>query len=185
MKEGSFNSSSFERFFTSAASQCDAVVFTSQSLIENDMHLSARASTESLFGELMQRFSQVLFDDEITRDVVPTGQANCEPKQPRIYALGSAGASRTHPAVALADLLRQREITFGSFGKPVLRPLIVGLGLDERSAESVQTQITEHTNMLFLNARVAAKPDLYDENAEWLKFVTLWPFDPEYGPWPN
>ena len=123
MKEGPFNASSFERFFTSAASQCDAVVITSQSLIENDMHLPARASTESLVGELMQRFSQVLFDDEITRDVVPTGQANCEPKQPRIYALGSAGASRTYPAVELAGLLRQREVTFSSFGKPVRRAL--------------------------------------------------------------
>ena len=176
--------SSFERVFTNAASQCDAVVFTSQSLMENDVHLPARASTERLLGEVMQRFSQVLLENEITRDIVSTGKVSQQSKTPRIYALGSAGASKTFPEVQSADLLRQRELTFSSFGKPVLHPLIIGLGLDERSAESIRTQV-DHTNIIFLKARSAQELDVNDENAEWLKFVTLWPFDTDYGPWPD
>jgi hypothetical protein len=132
----------------------------------------------------MQRFSQVLFDDEITRDIVPTGQANCEPKQPRIYALGTAGASRTCPAVALADLCRQRELTFSSFGKPVLRPLLIAIDIDEASAKAVRKHVVG-TNMMFLGARTIAGREPTRENQEWLKFVTLWPFDPDNGHWPN
>ena len=142
MIEGAPDAPCFERFFTSAALQCDAVVFTSQSLIENDVHLSARDSTEILAGELLQRFAQVLLDDEVAREIAPMRTTNCAPKYPRCYALGSAGASKTYPTVGLADLLRQRELTFSSFGKPVLRPLIIGLGLDERSAECIRTQIS-------------------------------------------
>ena len=43
-----------------------------------------------------------------------------------------ASASRTWPTVAPADLLRQRELTFSSFGKPILRPLIIGLSQGKR-----------------------------------------------------
>ena len=175
----------FERFFTSAALQCDAIVFTSQSLIENDVHLSARASTEILAGELLQRFAQVLLDDEVAREIAPMRTTNCAPKHPRCYALGSAGASKTCPTVGLADLVRQRELTFSSFGKPILRPLIIGLGVDERSAETIRRQIAERTNMMVLNAPRTFRLDSYNDSVEWLKFVTLWPFDPDYGPWPD
>ena len=180
MMEGAPDAPCFERFFTSAALQCHAIVFTSQSLIENDVHLSARASTEILAGELLQRFAQVLLDDEVAREIVSMRTTSCAPKHPRCYALGSAGASKTYPTVGLADLVRQRELTFNSFGKPILRPLIIGLGLDERSAEGLRMQITTQTNMIFLNSSVAS-----DENTEWLKLITLWPFDPDYGPWPG
>jgi len=175
--------SKFERFFTNAASQCDAVVFTSQSLMENDVHLPARASTEQLLGELMQRFSQVLFQDQIAGHVISTGNIKCQPKSPRMYALGSAGACKIFAHVYSGDLARQRELTFGSFGKPVRRPLVIGLGLDERSAERFLTQI-RGSNIMFLNAQSASELDCDDENAEWLKFVTLWPFDPDHEPWP-
>ena len=183
LKAGAPDASRFESFFTNAASQCDLVVFTSQSLLENDVHLLARASTESLVGELMQRFAQVLLDDEVAREIVPMRTTNFAPKRPRCYALGSAGASRTWPTVAPADLLRQRELTFSSFGKPILRPLIIGLGVDERSAEAIRRQITG-SNMMFLNTARHFQPDCDNDSSEWLKFVTLWPFDPDYGPWP-
>ena len=39
--------------------------------------------------------------------------------------------------------------------------------------------------MMFLNASRTFQPDCYDDSVEWLKFVTLWPFDPDYGPWPD
>ena len=184
MTKAAPNFSNFERFFTKAASQCDAVVLTSQSLMENDVHLPARASTERLLGELMHRFSQVLLEDEVTHEIVSTGKKDQQPKMPCICALGSAGASKTFPQVHSGDLVRQRELTFSSFGKPVLHPLIIGLELDERSADSIRTQM-DHTNIIFLNARSAPELDLNDENAEWLKFVTLWPFDTDYGPWPD
>ena len=100
MKEGVSNSPSFERFFTSAVSQCDAVVFTSQSLLENDVHLSARASTESLVGELMQRFAQVLCDEKLVQQIIPISKKSGKgANQPHMLALSSAGASSQFPTI--------------------------------------------------------------------------------------
>jgi hypothetical protein len=173
----------FERIFTNVVSQCDAIVFTSQSLMENDMHLAAGASTEQLLGQIMQYFSRVLFQDQVAVDVISTGKTGSQPESPRIYSLGSAGASKTIPHIHPIDLERQRELTYRSFGKPVRRPLLIGLGLDERCAESILTQV-RGSNIMFLNALNGPDLDRDDEDAEWLKFVTLWPFDPDYGPWP-
>jgi hypothetical protein len=147
------------------------------------MHLPARASTESLVGELMLRFSQALFDDDVIREIVPTGKTNREPRHPRVYALGSAGASRTYATIQPADLLRQRELVFSSFGKPIPRPLVVGLGLDEASAEFIQAQVS-NTNIIYLTAKPPLSEGADLGSSEWLKFITLWPFDPDYGPWP-
>jgi hypothetical protein len=60
MKESSSNLSSFEHIFTRVASRCDTIIFTSQSLIENDVHLSARTppklSLASWCGDLRKRY---------------------------------------------------------------------------------------------------------------------------------
>jgi hypothetical protein len=178
------DASRFERFFTNAASQCDLVVFTSQSLLENDVHLSARASTESLVGELMQRFAQVLCDEKLVQQIIPISKKSGKgANQPHMLALSSAGASSQFPTIQASDLLRQRELVFSSFGKPILSPRIIGLGLNEACAKSIHDQIS-NTNMTYFGASAIAdeRPDA--AGAEWLKFVTLWPFDPDSGPWP-
>ena len=183
LKEGRFETSNFERVFTSVASRCDAIIFTCQGLIENDVHLSARASIGSLVGELLRRFSGALLDDDVIHEIVPTGQTNCEPKHIRVYALGSGGATRTYPTIEPADLLRQRELVFSSFGKPVTRPLVIGLGLDEASADSIKNQVS-NTNIIYLTSKSTPSERADLGSSEWLKFITLWPFDPDYGPWP-
>ena len=94
------DASRFERFFTNAASQCDVVVFTGQSLLENDVHLSARASTESLVGELMQRFVQVLCDEKLVQQIIPLSKKSGKgANQPHMLALSSAGASSHFPTI--------------------------------------------------------------------------------------
>ena len=55
----------FSELFIGAASQCDAVIFTSQSLLENDVYLSARNSTDMLVAELMARLCSSLSDNDI------------------------------------------------------------------------------------------------------------------------
>ena len=170
--------SHFEEFFAKAAAYCDAVVLTSQSLIENDCHLPARASTESLVDKLMRRFGQVLLDEKILAEISPIETNSA--KQPRIFALGSAGASATAPRVTMADLLRQRELVFSSFGKPVLHPFLIATRADERCAESVRNQI-EGSNILFLATQASARCN----GDPWFEFVTLWPFDYNFGPWPD
>ena len=45
------------------------IVFTRQSLLENDVHLRPAASTESLVGELMQRFAQLLCDEKLVQQI--------------------------------------------------------------------------------------------------------------------
>ena len=100
MTEGVSSSPSFDGFFTSVVSQCDAVVFTSQSLLENDVYLSARASTESLVGELMQRFAQVLSDEKLVQQIIPIFKKSGKgTNQPRMLALSSAGASSQFPTI--------------------------------------------------------------------------------------
>jgi hypothetical protein len=178
------DASRFERFFTNAASQCDVVVFTSQSLLENDVHLSARASTESLVGELMQRFAQVLCDEKLVQQIVPISKRSGKgTNQPHMLALSSAGASSQFPTIQASDLLRQRELVFSSFGKPISSPRIIGFGLNEACAKSIHDQIS-NTNMIYLSTNAIADGQADPSGAEWLKFVTLWPFDPDSGPWP-
>lgn len=174
----------FDHFYSQAAAHCDAVVFTSQSLLENDVHLPARASTGSLIGELMHRLSCVLLDTGAVAWLIP-GNKIGEAKPARTFAIGTAGACREICRLGLADLVRQRELVFSSFGKPVLRPLVIGLGLDERCAENIRRQVTEETNAAFLNARRISQLNPQSENQGWLKFITLWPFDSNYGPWPD
>ena len=179
---GSASSLRFDEFFTRAAFQCDVVVFTSQSLIENDTHLSARASTDMLVSELMMRLSRALSVDEVLAHITRLARPLEQSRQAYMFAVGTAGASAKIGYLELADLLRQREIVFSSFGKPVLRPLLIGLSLDQGSAEAIQRQISG-SNLLFLNTRELIEPTEWPE-MDWLKLIVLWPFDPGHGPWP-
>jgi hypothetical protein len=176
-----FDVSYFERFFTKTATQCDAVILTSQSLAENDVHLPARASTESLIGELTRRFGQVLLDD-VLAEIAPIGASPGPASQPRIFALGSAGASATAPRLEETDLLRQRELVFSSFGRPITCPLLIATQADEGCAESIRNQI-KGSDIKFLTTQISTNQE-NDGEFQWFEFATLWPFDPDYGPWP-
>lgn len=170
------NEQRFSEFFIPAASQCDAVILTSQSLLENDVYLPARQSTDMLVAELMVRLLRALGCDDVLERVAPL-----QGERPRTFALGSAGAHRNCAELELRDLLRQREIVFHSFGKPTSRPALIGLDLDRESEAKLQEQLLG-SNMLLLNARTS--PESSVPGREWLEFVALWPFDPAYGPWP-
>ena len=138
------------------------------------MHLSARASIGSLVGELLRRFVQVLCDEKLVQQIIPLSKKSGKgANQPRMLALSSAGASSHFPTIQASDLLRQRELVFSSFGKPISSPRIVGLGLNEACAKSVHDQIST-TNMIYLGASaIADGRSLTPPGAEWLKFVAL------------
>jgi hypothetical protein len=182
LSDSPFDAGYFERVFTKAALQCDAIILTSQSLAENDTFLSARASTETLVGELMRRFSEVLLHENTLTEVAPIGTLAAKPMtRPRIFALGSAGATESFRTVDEKDLLRQRALVFSSFGKPILRPLLIAIDADEACAETIRTQILG-TNILFLTTKVGPRRHRREDCFDF-EFVTLWPFDPDYGPW--
>lgn len=167
----------FDETFTKIASQCDAVVFTSQSLLENDVYLPARSSIDMLTTELMTRLRYAFEDNRIVDHLVPI-----RGEQPRMFALGSAGAHRGSASLNLADLARQREIVFHSFGKPISRPMLIGMDLDQACESAIRDQM-RGSNLLLLNA-LNGEDEIEPTDREWLKFVTFWPFDPNYGPWP-
>jgi hypothetical protein len=171
------NASGFEKAFTELTSQLDAVIFTSQSLIENDAYLSARASTEVLLGELVGRLGDALLDEQVVANIVMQ-----EKLRPRTFALGSAGASANSPILVLADLMRQRELVFSSFGKPLLQPMLIATRTGAHCAESVENQIAG-SNIKFMKTLWASQ-NYESASAGWSEFTTLWPFDPNYGPWP-
>ena len=173
----------FEQFFTKAASQCDAIIFTAQSLTESDEFLSARASTEELVAELMRRFGRALLDREIVTQVAPIDTAIADgTMHPRYFAIGSMGARMPSLSVQLGDLSRQRELVFCGFGKPVLRPLLIGLDINDDTAQRLHEDVTRKTsNIRFLKTTPSSGRV---QNLEWLEFVTLWPFDPDHYPWP-
>ena len=172
------NKEAFSGLFTRAASQCDAVIFTSQSLLENDTYLPARGSTDMLVAELMTRLCRGLENNGVLEQM-----SALQGKQPRMFALGSAGAHRHFASLNLADLARQREIVFASFGKPLARPLLVGLDLARTSEAKLQNQIAG-SNLVLLAAR-SRVDEVERLDPEWFKLFVLWPFDPDYGPWPS
>jgi hypothetical protein len=173
----------FEQFFTKAASQCDAIVFTAQSLTENDDFLSARASTEELVAELMRRFGRALLDREIVTQVAPIDIAIAErTMHPGYFAIGSMGMYLPSLSFQPGDLGRQRELVFCGFGKPVQRPLLIGLDINDATAQRLREEVAQYTsNIRFLKTTPSSGRM---QNLEWLEFVTLWPFDPDHYPWP-
>lgn len=173
--------SDFEKFFTAITSQCDGVIFSNQSLVENDSYLSARAATEMLAGELMRRFGEVLLDERLLTQIVPA--RNMDDLYPCAFALGSAGASAFSPRICMRDLTRQRELVFSSFGRPILHPLLIATCVSQHCAESIQNQLVGSNIKLFKTA-TSADPNGNGEFLEWFKFATLWPFDWSYGAWP-
>jgi len=177
-----FDATHFDKYFTEAALLCDAVIFTSQSLAENDAYLSARASTEALVGELMRRLGQILLDELALDEIAPL-KTSGERTYPHVFALGSAGASIKSGGIVSTDLVRQRELVFSSFGKPILRPLLIATCADRRCAESIPKQIVG-SNIKFLATKTSAERKIEDQSLEWFEFATLWPFDPNSGAWP-
>lgn len=130
---------------------------TSQSLVEHDIYLGSRASTEMLIGELMRRFGYVMLDENVMEYIAPIGEPFAKRGlPPRVFALGSAGSSRSFPEIELRDLCWQRELVFSSFGKPILRPLLIATGTDNISAKVIRNQGCEKTNFLFLKTQAIA-----------------------------
>lgn len=174
--------SRFEQLFTNAAVQCDAIVLTAQSLAENDGSLPASASTQELVAELMRRFGRVLLDHEIVAHIVPIDSAIADrTMHPRYFVVGSMGAFVPSLSVQEVSLARQRELVFCGFGKPVLRPLLIGLDLNEDTAQKIGDDVAQKTSIKFLHT--APRPGR-SQNDDWIDFVTLWPFDPKHYPWP-
>ncbi len=183
LSDGTFGDSFFEHFFTKTALQCDAIILTSQSLAEHDAHLSPRASTEALVGELIRRLGDALLDENVLEQIAPISTpVEKRAVHPRVFALGSAGASVSYPRVREIDLCHQRELVYGSFGKPILCPLLIATRCDTISAEYIRNQISGY-NFLFLATLANSGRWRNGKYLEYLEFVTLWPFDPDYGPW--
>ena len=176
------DASGFDEVFTELESQCDCVIFTSQSLAENDQHLSARVSTGTLVSELMCRLGEVLIDKRLIAEIIPPRNIDDE-VYPRTFALGSAGASAFSPQISLRDLTRQRELVCSSFGKPVQRPLLIATAASQLCAQNVEKEIAG-SNIKFLKTANCVDPKGNGEFLEWFKFVALWPFDWRYGAWP-
>jgi hypothetical protein len=72
---------------------------TSQSLVENDICLPARASTEMLIGELMRRFGHVLLDENVIEHIAPIGAPITE-RGVRADA-GTGSKERTEPLLTI------------------------------------------------------------------------------------
>jgi hypothetical protein len=174
--------SGFDQVFTELESQCDCLIFTSQSLAEYDQHLSARVSTGTLVSELMCRLGEALFDERLLAEIMLPKDMGDE-ASPRTFALGSAGASAFSPEVSLRDLTRQRELVFGSFGKPLRRPFLIATAASRPCTEKVEKEIAG-SNIKLLKTATCTDPRGNGEFLEWFKFVTLWPFDWRYGAWP-
>jgi hypothetical protein len=175
------NAFDFDKFFSAIISHCDIVIFSNQSLLENDSYLSASAPTEMLVSESVRRLAHVLLDRRLLSQIVPRKTDNR--RYLRTFALGSAGASAFSRQISMRDLTRQRELIFSNFGKPILNPLLIATCVSQSCSESVQNQLVGSNIKLFKTV-ASASANGNAEFLEWFEFVTLWPFDWGYGRWP-
>lgn len=169
----------FEHIFSKPASLCDAVVVTSPSLIETDVNLSARESTETLVVQLMQRLGIALLDTDTLNQIAPNGQTTIE-RKPRAFALASATSTVQWPEVQLRDLGRQRELVVGSFGKLLSRPLLIATRADEPSAERIRDQL-RRTDFVVLKP-ATSDPVQSDDPLDPVQLLALWPFEAVAAP---
>jgi len=177
-------------YFSRIANQCDAVIMTSSSLIEHDSYLSSRLPTERLVGQLIERLVCALLDKDVVDQIAPVKPAtgDGEVGKPRVFAMGSAGSHKFCPGICEPDLARQRELVFSSFGKPLAHPLLIATLIDDNSIQAIRGQLVG-TNIEFLSLASStrspsANNELGGPHDEWSEFITLWPFDPKFGPWP-
>ena len=176
---GPFGAGYFDRFFSQAAAQCDAVVFTSPSLVEHDYMRSPYASTEALVGQLMQQLGHALLDDNTLQQIVPIREDGIR-NPPRAFALASVTCTVDQPFVQLSHLCRQRELITGSFGdRKYMRPMLIATFDSEVEilAGLISDQVLG-TDFMFL--RPTNSNRLRGGNPyEPLDLLTLWPFDAE------
>jgi hypothetical protein len=74
-------------------------------------------------------------------------------------------------------------LVFCSFGKPLLRPLLIANRASQLCAQKVEKQIAG-SNITFLKTATFDDPNDNGEFLEWFEFAALWPFDADHGPWP-
>jgi hypothetical protein len=164
-----------------AALQCDAVIFTSASLIENDMNLSAKAPTDRLVSELMQQLGHALLDETVLEQIVPKQKMARE--KPRAFALGSNTTTVGYPFVDLRNLTRQRELVFGGFGKLLKRPIqpLLIATLASHLAATIMLDQVQGTDFLFLKLKNVDRLSGGDP-LELVHLTSLWPFEAEFAP---
>ena len=150
------------------------VILTCPSLIENDINLSARASTPELVGQLMQRLGHLLLDEYSLGAIVPITDNHT--RKPHVFVLGSVTSTVSQPRIDKRDLCRQRELVFGSFGDrdlPYTRPLMIATLADQPSANIINNQLLG-TDIEFV--RLCDSDRLCgNDPLEPIELITLWP----------
>lgn len=171
----------FRELFVDAAAGCDAIILTSHALIENDLGLCPRASTETLVGELIRRFGHGLLDRDLVDQIAGTGERSSKDKT-RLYALGSATLhspfDRLHHFYWLLD--RQRELVCGSFGEidDDERPILVVTFADNEPPDLLaDTFQDDWARVHVLRQPTYAVPNRGEPWSRLLHVIALWPFE--------
>jgi len=167
----------FEHFFSKAATQCDAVVFTSPALVETDLGLCPGASTEMLAGEQMRRLGYALLKREVIEQIV------CEDKvrPPRFFALGSATLRAPFDPLLQFHwtLRRQRELVSASFGQLLVDDLpLIAISIeetDELACIAKRTGYSERSEIMTVKGPRYQGGGRHKPGA--LDAIALWPFE--------
>jgi hypothetical protein len=171
----------FQQTICAAASQCDAVIFTSPSLIETDQGLSASASTESLVGELMQRLGNVLLDENALEHIVSA----TETKRSRLFALGSVTLyppADTFARSLFPTLYRQRDLVSGCFGELMSdEPSFLIATRANNLLAKLASDLIIGSELSFLKLANSSDYVRGPSPIEPLFLLTLWQFDANLG----